>query len=169
MVFVNGLSGTRRLASPVRLTLAERLGAGIDGAWWPHSDSLAHELPELVSILHRPLGKIVDIRVNWSNADAQLDLDTIATGNRWAIGTQTRRPRLMVVAGPSQCVKLLVLPCKTSQSLGGMVMRRAAAMPITDEVRHSPLLEAADGVLRVAQVESTRWLGTVSSTGASEV
>lgn len=167
MVFVNGLTGTRRVASPVRLTLAKQLGADIDGAWWPHTDSVANELPELVGVLHRRLGEIVDIRINWSAAEGQLDLNTIVTGSRWAVGTQLRRPRLMVVAGQDACVKLLVVPRKTSQLLGGLVMRCAAAMPVDDSVRDNPLFETADCVLRVAQTESARWLGRMQNTAAT--
>jgi hypothetical protein len=155
---VNGLNGTRRLASPVRLALAGQLGADIDGAWWPHTASVASELPELVGVLHRSLGEVVDIRVNWSAAEGQLDLDSIVTGTRLPTGVKLSRPRLMMVAGRDQCVKLLVVPCRTSVALGGLVMRCAAAMSVEESVRHTPMFETADRVLRVARVESARWL-----------
>lgn len=156
---MNGINGTRRLASPVRLTLARQLGADIDGAWWPHTGSVASELPELVEALHRSLGEVVDIRVNWSAAEGQLDLDSIVTGTRVPTGIKLSRPRLMMVAGRDACVKLLVVPCKTSVTLGGLVMRRAAAMPVEEAVRRTPVFETADRVLCVARVESARWLG----------
>ena len=38
---VNGSAGARRCARPVRITLARVLGRDIDGAWWPHSGSVA--------------------------------------------------------------------------------------------------------------------------------
>jgi len=155
---VNGLNGTRRLASPVRLTLAARLGADIDGAWWPHTGSVANELPELVGVLHRSLGEVVDIRVNWSASEGQLDLDSIVTGTRSPTGIKLSRPRLMMVAGRDANVKLLVVPCKTSVALGGLVMRCAAAMPVEETVRRSPAFDTADRVLRIAQLESARWL-----------
>ncbi|MFN3006854.1 DUF5994 family protein [Mycolicibacterium wolinskyi] len=160
---MNGLTGTRRVASPVRLTLAKQVGADIDGAWWPHTDSVANELPELVGVLHRRLGEIVDIRINWSAAEGQLDLNTIVTGNKWTVGAKARRPRLMSVAGRDTCVKLLVVPCKTSQVLGGLVMRCAAAMPVDELARQTPFFETADCVLRVAQAESARWLGRMQN------
>ncbi|MEV0669125.1 DUF5994 family protein [Mycobacterium sp. NPDC050441] len=156
---MNGLSGTRRLASPVRLALARQLGADIDGAWWPHTASVANELPELVEVLHRSLGEVVDIRVNWSAAQGQLDLDSIVTGTRLPTGVKLSRPRLMMVAGRDQCVKLLVVPCKTSVTLGGLVMRCAASMPVEETVRRTPMFDTADRVLQVAQIESARWLG----------
>ena len=48
------------MARPVRLLLCRQLGADIDGAWWPHTASVAAELPELIGVLHAPLGEIVD-------------------------------------------------------------------------------------------------------------
>lgn len=160
---MNGLNGTRRLASPVRLTLARRFGAEIDGAWWPHTGSVANELPELVGVLHRSLGEVVDIRVNWSAAQGQLDLDSIVTGTLGPTGMKLSRPRLMMVAGRDASVKLLVVPCKTSVTLGGLVMRCAAAMPVEEVVRQTPVFETADRVLRVAQIESARWLGDLQA------
>ena len=74
------MAGSRRAAKPIRLTLAEDLGDVIDGAWWPHSALIAAELPDLVGALHKPLGEIVDMRINWSPADGQLDLESIAAG-----------------------------------------------------------------------------------------
>ncbi|WP_435405165.1 DUF5994 family protein [Mycolicibacterium houstonense] len=89
---MNGLTGARRLASPVRIALADQLGADIDGAWWPHTASVAGELPELVGALHPSLGEVVDIRINWSAAEGQLDLNTIVTGNRWTQGRSRAVP-----------------------------------------------------------------------------
>ena len=53
---MNGLARSRRASRPIRVTLARQLGSEIDGAWWPHTASVATELPELVGALHRPLG-----------------------------------------------------------------------------------------------------------------
>nr|CRL53526.1 hypothetical protein CPGR_00805 [Mycolicibacterium fortuitum subsp. fortuitum DSM 46621 = ATCC 6841 = JCM 6387]CRL82896.1 hypothetical protein CPGR_06126 [Mycolicibacter nonchromogenicus] len=64
----------------------------------------------------------------------------------------------MMVAGRDANVKLLVVPCKTSVALGGLVMRCAAAMPVEETVRRSPAFDTADRVLRIAQLESARWL-----------
>ena len=66
---MNSAARGRRLASPVRLTLAFDLGGDLDGAWWPHTASVARELPELTDALFRRLGQIIDIRVNWVVAD----------------------------------------------------------------------------------------------------
>ena len=48
---MNGVAGSRRASRPIRLTLCETLGGVIDGAWWPHSGSIAAELPDLVGAL----------------------------------------------------------------------------------------------------------------------
>ncbi|MBU9762610.1 hypothetical protein FR943_01915 [Mycobacterium sp. TNTM28] len=164
---MNGLTGTRRLASPVRLALARQSGVHIDGAWWPHTGSVASELPELVEVLHRTLGEVVDIRVNWSPAEGQLDLDSILTGGRAVPGTKVGRPRLMLVAGRERSVKLLVVPCRTSLNLGALVMRCAAGMPVDAMVRGTPIFDTADRVLRIAQTESARWLAEAAATTAT--
>jgi hypothetical protein len=159
---VNGLVGSRRLASPVRLTLAKCLGRDIDGAWWPRSASVAKELTELVEVLQRPLGEIVDININWSAGEGQLDLNTIAAGSRSPAALKPTRPRVMAVSGRTECVKLLVVPHMTSEALGGVVMRCAAGMPVEDTVRHTALYETAERIMGAAQQESARWLGQVT-------
>ena len=74
---MNGSTGARRCARPARITLARVLDGDIDAAWWPHSASAAGELPGLIGALHRPLGEIVDIKINWSPTDAAPDLDSM--------------------------------------------------------------------------------------------
>jgi hypothetical protein len=154
---MNGMSGSRRLARPVRLALATKLGGDIDGAWWPHTSSVAQELPELIGSLHRPLGEILDICVNWSAIEGALDLETMVTGTRSLAASKPRRPRLMVVDGRGACAKLLVVPHMTSPLLGALVMRCAAALPVVETERLDPLLETAELVMRTARVESARW------------
>ena len=53
-ITVNGMRGPRRSARRARIALATLLGGDIDGTWWPHTASVAGELPELVDTLHRP-------------------------------------------------------------------------------------------------------------------
>jgi hypothetical protein len=154
---VNGLDGSRRLARPVRLALASQFGGDLDGAWWPYAASVAQELPELIECLHKPLGEIVDMCINWSVTEGPLDLDTIVNGTRSVAAAKFRRPRLMVVDGRAGRVKLLVLPPMTSPMLGGLVMRCAAGMPVIGADRDSPLFDTAELVVRTAQVESSRW------------
>lgn len=145
------------MARPVRVALATTLGGDIDGAWWPHTASVAQELPELIGSLHKPLGEIVDICINWSATEGPLDLESLVTGTRSLVAAKPRRPRLMVVDGRGACARLLVLPHMTGPALGALVMRCAAAMPVDGPERVSPLFETAELVIRTAQVESAKW------------
>ena len=52
----------------------------VDGAWWPRSDDLAAELPDLLAVLSVRLGRIDRVMYNldeWAKASAKL-----ATGGR---------------------------------------------------------------------------------------
>lgn len=47
----------------------------VDGAWWPHSDDLPNELPDLLAVLSVRLGSITRVTYNpteWANAPASL-------------------------------------------------------------------------------------------------
>jgi hypothetical protein len=146
-----------RSARPVRLTLANVLGGDIDGAWWPHTASGAGELASLVDALHRPLGEILDININWSPTEAAPDLSSLRYGARPLPTLHCRPQRLMIVAGRLARAKLLVIPHMTSAELGLMVLRRAAATPISDAQRDSEAFRNADRVVRAAEVESAMW------------
>lgn len=154
---MNGLTGTRRMARPVRLALASQLGGDIDGAWWPYSNAVAQELPGLIECLHKPLGEIVDICINWAVTEGPLDLETLVSGTRIPATAKYRQLRLMFVDGRDASAKLLVVPHMTSADLGGLVMRCAAAMPVVGQERESRMFQTADTVVRTAQVSSANW------------
>lgn len=161
---MNGLARSRRASRPVRVTLGGELGREIDGAWWPHTGSVAAELPELVGALHRPLGEILDIRINWSVTEGQLDLESIVTGARlMRPGDACRRPRLMAVVGRLASAKLLVIPSMTSQALGLMMLRTAAGLPTSGGTGDARLFETARVVMRLAEAESTKWCDPITS------
>ena len=149
------------MARPVRVALATTLGGDIDGAWWPHTASVAQELPELIGFLHKPLGEIVDICINWPATEGPLDLESIVTGTRSRVASKPKRPRLMVVDGRGACARLLVLPHMTGPALGALVMRCAAAMPVDGRERVGPLFATAELVIRTAQVESAKWAASL--------
>jgi hypothetical protein len=153
---MNGLSGSRRLARPVRLALTEPLGADIDGAWWPHTASMASELPELVGVLQPALGAVVDILINWSATEGPRDLSTFAAAKKLNSGL-ARRPRVMVVAGEDSFATLLVVPHLTSEQLGSVVMRRAVDKQLQHPQHDVTLLQIAESVLQAAKEESVRW------------
>jgi hypothetical protein len=144
----------------VRIALGPVLGGDIDGAWWPHSGSVAGELPDLIEALHRPLGQIVDIKVNWSSTDAAPDLDSMGHDARSMPGWRRRRQRLMVIDGTRGRVKLLVVPHMTAPALGLMVLRRAADMPVSEARQAGRVFETADRIVRAAQAESALWTGS---------
>src|SRR5689334_10363234 len=127
---MNNAACSRRLASPVRLVMGPRLGETLDGAWWPHTASIARELPEFIGTVSRRLGEIVTISINWSSSEGSPDLDALnytrTLGPRRGAGHQ----RLMVVAGKKASARLLVVPCRTSSALAIALMRRAAAFPV---------------------------------------
>ncbi|HRD10643.1 MAG TPA: DUF5994 family protein [Mycobacterium sp.] len=154
---MNGLRGGRRTASPVRLTLAGALGSDIDGAWWPHTGSVARELPELIGSLHAALGEVVDININWSSTAGAPVLNTMSTGAMTKMGWSDRRQRLMVVVGKTACARLIVIPHTTSATLARMVLRRAASMPIPLAEQETSEFQTADRVVRSAEVESAAW------------
>ena len=146
---------SRRLASPTRLTLATVLsGDDLDGAWWPHSTSIARELPELIDALGGRLGPIMDIAVNWSAFDGVLDLDFLARSSVDALpGSKTRQQRVMTVTGSHAQANLLVVPCRTTTALAVMVLRQAAGLPVLPDHLATPAYRAADGIVRAARAE----------------
>jgi uncharacterized protein DUF5994 len=154
---MNGMTGARRLARPVRLALARQLGADIDGAWWPYTASVADELPQLIGALHKPLGEVIDICINWTATQGPRELYETVSGGRSPRDGHPGRQRLMMVEGRLGCANLLVVPHMTSQALGVMVMRCAAAKAVTGIERDTQLFEIADCVMRAAQLESASW------------
>jgi hypothetical protein len=154
---MNGLTGARRLARPVRLVLAQRLGSDIDGAWWPHTGSVAGELPELIEMLHKTLGEIVDIRVNWAATEGTLDYNSILSDTRTQKAGPRRPHRLMIVVGRSASAKLLVVPHMTTPALGAMVMRCAVGRSNHGGPQAGQWTEAADTVIRDARADSLAW------------
>jgi hypothetical protein len=155
------------MARPVRLVLARQLGTAVDGAWWPHTASVASELPELIGVLHAPLGEIVDICINWSPTEGPVDLESIVSGARTVTRPGPRRPRLMLVKGRNTCVTLLVVPYMTSSVLGSMVMRSAAGLPVAPTDRDSQHWETARNVMSVAKAESAMWAERMSDEASS--
>ncbi|MFZ0832047.1 MAG: DUF5994 family protein [Mycobacterium sp.] len=156
---MNGLTGSRRSARPVRVALHTSLGKDIDGAWWPHTGSVAAELPTLIEALHRPLGEIVDITINWSSTECAPDLNSMCYGAMVIPGRTSKPQRLMVVTGSLAHATLLVVPHMTAAPLGWMVLRRAAHIPMPLGERDTQVFRTADNVVRAAQEESAVWTG----------
>jgi hypothetical protein len=144
----------RRSASPIRLTLASVLGDDLDGAWWPHTASVARELPELIDALRASLGQVVDIAVNWSSFDGVPDLDSLTRRGVAAIpGWKERHQRVMTVTGSQARANLLVVPSRTTPALAVMVLRHAASLPIQPRHLETTTYRAADDIVRAARAE----------------
>jgi len=145
----------RRGASPCRLTLADRLGGGLDGAWWPHTTSMARELPDLIDALQEPLGQIVDIALNWSPLEGVPDLDLL---NRRGVaatpGRESRRFRVMTLTSENAHANLLVVPFRTSTALAIMLLRHAADLPVLHVHQLTPAFQTADVIVRAARAQN---------------
>jgi hypothetical protein len=71
---MNGMKGPRRSARPARIALATLLGGDIDGAWWPHTASVAGELLELIELCidrrnpcgNRAFASPIPTRIPWA-------------------------------------------------------------------------------------------------------
>jgi hypothetical protein len=134
---------SRRTASPVRLTLCSELGRRVDGAWWPHSNRLAGELPELVAVLHGRLGEVVDISVNWSMSENLPDLNS----RHW----QNKHQHLMAITGRDCTANLLVIPSLTPGTLAGLLLRIAAGLPLSAAHQAAPLFRTAAEIVEAAR------------------
>ena len=151
---MNRAACARRLASPVRLTLAIELGEGLDGAWWPHTASVARELPELIGALSARLGEIFDISINWSSLEGCPDLDAVKRASMANPVRVTSHQRLMMITGSQYSANLLVVPCRTSSALAVMVLRQAATLDIVHAERDTEAFRIADDIVRAARAES---------------
>src|SRR5690242_303148 len=151
-------SDPRRLATPTRVTLAGVLTDHVvNGAWWPHSPSVARELSGLMEAICDRLGHVVEISVNWSAIDGVIDLDSLTRRGIDVIpGWKKRRQRVMTVSGSLARANLLVVPCATSTALAVMVLRRAACLPVFPSHMESAAYRAADEIVRAAQAECGR-------------
>ncbi len=138
-------AGERRPVTPVRLTLALRLGHDIDGAWWPRTARIARELPELIAVLRTRLGEIIDIKVNWSSLQGPPKLDSY--------GWEAKHQHVMTISGRNGSANLLVVPYRTGTALAVMVLRRAAGLPIDPIHLDTPAYRTADSIVRAARTQ----------------
>ena len=149
--------GSRRTASPVRVSLSSDRGGDIDGAWWPRSAAMARELPDLIEAVFPTLGEILDISINWSAHSPTPVLSTMSPDIAAKIGGQSPRHRLMYLIGRSAVTKLLVIPSMTAPALAVAVLRQAAQRGVPELDCDTKEFEAAGRVMSAARAESASW------------
>jgi len=101
----------------------------VDGAWWPRSDDLTTDLPDLLAVLSVRLGPIDRVRYklnDWAKAPAE-----IATGG-CAVrldGYRLQTPNTLEVLGLNRSrIVLLVVPPHTDPDRAHATMTAAAAL-----------------------------------------
>ena len=113
------IDGARHSTPPehtprLRLKPKAPQGGYVDGAWWPHSDDLTTELPDLLAVLSVRLGRIDRVRYkfsDWEKAPAEL-----ATGGHpvHLDGYRLQPPNTVEVLGVDRNrIVLLVVPPHT--------------------------------------------------------
>lgn len=124
--------------STPRLRLKRKAPAGgfVDGAWWPHSDDLSAELPDLLTVLSVRLGNIERVRYNraeWTTAPAKLRfadqvvrLDGYDRHPAGTLGVQGARGGEML---------LLVIPARTDPDDAHAAMMATAASESASSIR----------------------------------
>lgn len=134
MTLTQARSSFRELDAPrvrtprLRLKPKAPRSGHVDGAWWPFSEDLTAELPDLIAVLSSRLGEIDRLRYNvdeWIEAPAQF-----TTGGR-AIQLDGRRRwpsnTLEVLDANSDKIVLLVVPWSTDPDSAHAIVMSAAA------------------------------------------
>ena len=112
----------------LRLKPKAPLSGYVDGAWWPRSDDLAAELPDLLAVLSVRLGRIDRVMYNvneWAKASAKL-----ATGGRAVRldGYRLQPINTVEVLGLNRNkIALLVVPPNTDPDEAHATLMAAAA------------------------------------------
>jgi hypothetical protein len=105
----------------------------VDGAWWPHSDDLAAELPDLLAVLSvrlGPIGRVIYSLNEWAKAPKKLTTDGAAVrldGYRLqpvntveVLGLNCKKIVLLVVspqAGPDQAHAIMMTAAGPNNAL----------------------------------------------------
>jgi Family of unknown function (DUF5994) len=120
---------TPRVRTPrLRLKPKAPPSGHVDGAWWPRSDDLTTELPDLIAVLSFRLGEIDRVTYNlneWIEAPAQL-----TTGGRPVQLDRRHRPpsnTLEVLDANRNKLVLLVVPWYTAPDYAYAIVMSAAA------------------------------------------
>ena len=107
----------------------------VDGAWWPHSDDLLRELPDLLAVLSVRLGPIDRVTYNfadWATAPAKLPTggDTVRLSGFY----QQQGNTLEVIGIDRSKLVLLVVPSRTESEHAHDILMSAATPKNTSAV-----------------------------------
>jgi hypothetical protein len=107
----------------------------VDGAWWPHSDDLPAELPDLLAVLSVRLGPIDRVIYNlteWANAPAKLPIG----GRVVRLCGYYRQPinTVEVIGLNRNKIVLLVVPAYSDPDQAHDIMMTAAAPTNTSTI-----------------------------------
>ena len=132
----------------------------IDGAWWPHSDDLTRELPDLIAGLSVRLGDIDRVRYHlgeWAKAP-----DKHATGGHLVRldGYRLQPINTLEVLGLNRDkVLLLVVPPYTDPDYAHTAMMAAAGSDNTSTVEGLLMTSVRDKIARIQKhTTEQRWI-----------
>jgi hypothetical protein len=120
----NGPENTPRL----RLKRQAPQSGYVDGAWWPHTDDLLEELPDLLTVLSVRLGGVTRVlyRIDeWATAPRKFTVD----GHVVRLDGYRRQPAntIEIVNGLGDRAVLLVVPSRTEPDYAHTIAMAAAA------------------------------------------
>ncbi|RAV17016.1 hypothetical protein DQP55_03120 [Mycolicibacterium sp. GF69] len=100
----------------------------VDGAWWPHSEELQKELPDLLSVLSVRLGPVSRVMYNlaeWAAAPRT----TVVDGRVVRLDGYQRQPAntIAVMGGSGSRITLMVVPAATEADFAHTIAMAAAA------------------------------------------
>ncbi len=99
----------------------------VDGAWWPHSDELLMELPDLLAVLSVRLGPIDRVTYNFADwAAAPTKFPTRGDTVRLTGFYQQQGNTLEVIGVNRSKLVLLVVPSRTESAHAHDIMMSAA-------------------------------------------
>lgn len=112
----------------LRLKPKAPISGHVDGAWWPHSDDLSKELPDLLAVLSVRLGTIDRVMYNlgeWAKMPRRL----MTGGRAVRLDGYNRQPAntLEVLGVGREKILLLVVPPDTDPDVAHEAMMTAAA------------------------------------------
>jgi hypothetical protein len=124
----------------------------VDGAWWPHSDDLTEELPDLLTVLSVRLGDIERVVYHldeWATVPKRLVIGgrTVRLG-----GFRLQPPNTIEVLGlHRERILLLVVPPNTEADLAHEILMTAAAPDNASTVDHMLQIVAEERGRQVRQ------------------